>query len=80
MEEKVIKPITVERHEFIQNLTNLINNCNLPFFVIYEVLTNFCGDVKALSERELKADMEKYSAAVAARVNADTAHEGEWVT
>lgn len=77
MEEKVIKPITVERHEFIQNLTNLINHCNLPFFVIEGVLTNFCKDVKTLSERELKVDMEKYSAAIAERVNTNTTHEGE---
>lgn len=75
MERKVVKPITIERHELMQNITNLINSCNLPFFVIEEILSSFHKEVKTLAERQLQIDMEKYSAAVAAQINIDDDHE-----
>lgn len=57
------KPITVARQELITEMQELINSCPLPYFVIESILKDFYADVKALSQRQLEADMERYKAA-----------------
>lgn len=76
MEDRFMKPITVERHEFVQNLTNLINSCNLPFFAIEDILKEFCKNVEQLSERQLQMDLKKYNDAISGKQQDAAADDG----
>lgn len=56
-----MKPLTVARYEFVNSLTNLINNSHLPPFVIEAVLKDFYGDVKNIAQQQLESDMKNYA-------------------
>lgn len=64
MRNKVMKPMSVARSEFIQSLTRLINDSQLPPFVIEAVLKDMYNDVRALSQRQLEMDMKNYREAL----------------
>lgn len=64
MRSKVMKPMSVARSEFIQSLTRLINDSQLPPFVIEAVLKDMYNDVRALSQRQLEMDMKNYREAL----------------
>lgn len=55
-----MKPITVARHEFIEEMRELVNDCPLPYFVIESILKDFYADVKVLAQKQLESDMERY--------------------
>lgn len=57
------KPITVARYDFINAMTDLINNSNLPPFVVESILKDFHSDVKILAQQQLESDMERYKSA-----------------
>ena len=61
MNNEVLKPLSIARAEFISSLTDLINNCKLPSFVIEAVLKDMYNDVRILSQRQLEMDMKKYN-------------------
>lgn len=56
----VAKPMSVVRNEFINEMTELINNCQLPPFVIEAVLKDMYMDVKLFAQRQLESDLKKY--------------------
>ena len=60
MKNKVMKPMSVARSEFIQYLTNMINESTLPLFVIESVLKDIYSDVRSLSQRQLEIDLKNY--------------------
>lgn len=62
--EPILKPMSVARHEFIGNLTDLINTCMLPPFVIEEVLKDTYTKVSAISKQQLENDLKTYQAAL----------------
>lgn len=64
MRNKVIKPMSVARSEFIQSLTNLINESTLPLFVIESILKDMHSDVRSLSQRQLEIDLKNYREAL----------------
>lgn len=55
-----MKPITVARQEFIQEMQELINDCPLPYFVIESILKDFYADVKVLAQKQFESDIERY--------------------
>lgn len=59
---QIMKPLTVARHEFVEALTNLINECQLPPFVIEAVLKDVYTDVRIVAQKQLENDMKKYRA------------------
>lgn len=59
---QIMKPLTVARHEFVETLTNLINECQLPPFVIEAVLKDVYTDVRIVAQKQLENDMKKYRA------------------
>ena len=63
-ENNMQKPLSVARYEFIQQLTNLINGANIPFFVIEAVLKDMYIDVKSLAQKQLESDIGRYRAAL----------------
>lgn len=57
----VAKPASLLKEDFIQDLTNLCNNCGLPLFVIEYMLNDFIKDVHVASKRQLELDRENYN-------------------
>lgn len=58
--KEVIKPSTILKDEYINNLTNLTNNSGLPLFVIEYILKDFIQEVHVTSKKQTLLDMEKY--------------------
>lgn len=62
--EQIIKPMSVARYEFINNLKELINSCMLPPFVIEEVLKDTCSKISVVSAQQLNDDLKSYKTAI----------------
>ena len=60
MKNEILKPMSVARVEFISTMTELINNCMLPPFVIEGVLKDVLHEIHVLSNRQLEADTKQY--------------------
>ncbi len=60
MENEIKKPLSVARAEFINALSNLINNAALPPFAIESILKDMYNDVRIISHKQLEADTKKY--------------------
>lgn len=73
MRNKVMKPMSVARSEFIQSLTNMINESTLPLFVIESILKDMYSDVRSLSQRQLEIDLKNYREALSQAEDEDTA-------
>lgn len=73
MRNKVAKPMSVARSEFIQSLTNLINESTLPLFVIESVLKDMYSDVRSLSQRQLEIDLKNYRESLSQAEDEETA-------
>lgn len=54
------KPFSVANEEFKQELTNLINNSGLPFFVIELILQNYLNEVDSIAKNQYKNDKAQY--------------------
>lgn len=61
MSNESMKPMTVARYEFVQNLTGLINNSMLPPFVIEDVLKDIQNKVSVMARQQLENDLKKYN-------------------
>ena len=59
---QIMKPLTVARHEFVSALTNLVNESQLPPFVIEAVLKDVYTDIRIVAQKQLENDMKKYCA------------------
>lgn len=71
MNNEILKPLTVARHEFVEALTDLINGCQLPPFVIEAVLKDVYTDIRIIAQRQLENDLKKY------RASQSTSESGE---
>lgn len=60
MNEKVTKPMSVARQEFIEQLVDDINNCGLPMFVIEPILQDLLNMVKSTAQQQYEADKARY--------------------
>ncbi len=57
---KIQKPITVARNDFINGMTTLINESGLPPFIIEPILKDMLHDVKLMAQRQLENDTNEY--------------------
>lgn len=57
----VVKPITLLREEFIENVATLCNSSGLPFFIIESVLRDFVQEVNIASRKQFETDRLKYN-------------------
>lgn len=73
MNENVNKPITVIRAEFISNLTNLINESMLPFFIVEPILKDVYLEVKEGAQKQYELDVRKYEQAKYEQMEAESA-------
>ena len=60
MNDKVTKPMSVARQEFIEQLVDDINNCELPMFVIEPILQDLLNMVKSTAQQQYEADKARY--------------------
>ena len=60
MDNQIRKPLTIARQEFLENLANVINESELPAFIIGDVLSGVLSEVRALAERQYNNDRENY--------------------
>ena len=58
--EQIMKPMSVARAEFINSLTDLINNSMLPPFIIEPILKDMYNDIHMVAQRQYEADKRKY--------------------
>lgn len=61
--KQIMKPMSIARHEFINSLTDLINNSQLPAFVLEAVLKDMYNDIRIVSQKQLENDMRTYQEA-----------------
>ena len=59
--EQIVKPLSVARAEFINSLTDLINNSMLPPFVIEPILKDMYNDIHMVSQRQYEDDVKRYN-------------------
>lgn len=60
MNENIAKPMSVARQEFINNLINEVNNCQLPMFVVEYVLEDVLDMVRAAAQRQYESEKTQY--------------------
>lgn len=59
---EIVKPISVVRQEFIEQLVNDVNNCQLPLFVIEPILQDMLNMVKSAAKAQYEAEKTQYEA------------------
>lgn len=62
MDKNLVKPMSVIRQEFIEQLVNDVNNCKLPLFVIEPILQDMLNMVKSAAQEQYKAEKAQYEA------------------
>lgn len=60
-ENKIQKPISIVREEFISRLIEIINQVHLPAFIIESVLKDLYLESKSMAKRQLEIDKEMYN-------------------
>lgn len=58
--EQIMKPMSVARAEFINSLTDLINNSMLPPFIIEPILKDMYNDIHMVAQRQYEAYVKRY--------------------
>lgn len=62
MNDNLVKPMSVIRQEFIEQLVNDVNNCQLPLFVVEPILQDMLNMVKAAAQKQYEAEKAQYEA------------------
>ena len=60
MNENIVKPMSVVRQEFTEQLLNDINNCKLPLFVIEYILQDVLNTVKTAAKQQCEIEKIQY--------------------
>lgn len=60
MNETVIKPMSVMRQEFTEQLVNDINNCKLPLFVVEYILQDVLETVTSAAKQQCEMEKMQY--------------------
>ena len=56
----IVKPATLLKEDFVQNLIELCNNSGLPFFIVESIMRDILQEIHMASQRQLDADRVKY--------------------
>lgn len=59
--DKILKPMTIAREEFVESLVKLTNDSHLPYFVIEDIFRSLLNEVHEASIKQLKEDKERYN-------------------
>ena len=63
------KPISIVREEFKQNMIELVNNSNLPMFVIEPIMNEILVEVRAVAKTQFELDKKRYEESLIADAN-----------
>ena len=58
--KEILKPVTILREEFINNLTDMVNNSDLPMFVLEPIFRDMHSKIKIAEQKQLENDKIKY--------------------
>lgn len=58
--KEILKPVTILREEFITNLTNMINDSELPMFVLEPIFKDMHNKIRIAEQQQLENDKKKY--------------------
>lgn len=62
------KPLSLLQIEFTNNLVNLINNSQLPSFVIELILKDVYKDIALISQKQYELDKKEYQKIVSRKI------------
>lgn len=68
---EIVKPMSVERAEFISKLRNLITDSRLPPFVVEPILRDAISDVALLSKQQLEIETKQYNEMIKNAIKAE---------
>ncbi len=71
------KPIALVVDEFTRNMMQLIQDSQLPCFILEPILKDFYNQLSDLRKQELQAARKEYEAAVAQKVESIANVEGQ---
>lgn len=57
----MVKPVTIRREELRQDVTKLVNESNLPAFVVADMFEKFLQELRMLERQQLAEDRRNYS-------------------
>lgn len=60
MENEIRKPLSVAKEEFVNAITDMINNSALPRFIIESILKDMYADMKVIARKEYEIDKRRY--------------------
>lgn len=60
MDKKIVKPMSVVRQEFVEQLVDDVNNCGLPLFVVEPILQDILNAVKVTAQKQYEAEKAQY--------------------
>ena len=60
MHKEILKPVTILREEFINNLTDMVNNSDLPMFVLEPIFRDMHSKIKIAEQKQLENDKLKF--------------------
>lgn len=70
------KPFSMLHQEFIQGLTQLINNSGLPPAVVIDILVNAKSELSIIADKILAQETEKYNSELTAAEDSDDEDTG----
>lgn len=62
MDDKMMKPMSLVRQEFIEKLVDDINTCQLPMFVVEPILEDLLKMVRTAAQEQYKNEKAQYEA------------------
>ena len=62
MNKTIVKPVSVVRQEFIEQLIDDVNNCQLPMFVVEPILEDLLKMVRTAAQEQYKTEKAQYEA------------------
>lgn len=60
MNKAIKKPLSIIRQEFIEQLVNDVNNCELPLFVVEPILQDLLNMVKSAAQHQYETEKAQY--------------------
>lgn len=60
MNDTILKPVTLAKEDFTENLLKLTNDSHLPLFIIEYILKDFLSEIHIASRQQLETDKAEY--------------------
>ena len=71
MNETLQKPLSVIRQEFIEQLINDVNSCQLPLFVIEPIIEDLLSMVRTAAQKQYETEKAQYEQQLLQQTNVE---------